>query len=98
MLVVDGEPTMRMLVTKVLDVLGCRAIETADAAASPALPVSRASCWTWLRILDRAALDDYTSPVQAANPNRPATKATCAFMFQLPALRTCPFLTIAVAS
>ncbi len=38
------------------------------------------------------------SPVQAVAPNRPATKVACAGMSRPPTSRTCPFLTIAMAS
>ena len=37
-------------------------------------------------------------PVQAIVPNRPATKGTWARMSRPPTSRTCPFLTIAMAS
>lgn len=37
-------------------------------------------------------------PVHAVTPNRPATKVACARMSRPPTSRTCPFLTIAMAS
>ena len=51
-----------------------------------------------LQTPDRVKLGDHGLLVQAATPNRLATRMACAFMSRLPTLCTCPFLIIAIAS
>jgi CheY-like chemotaxis protein len=73
-LIVDDEPTVRMLITEVLEGLGCAAIEVAD--ANSALKVLQSNVRIDLLITD-VGLPGSLTGLQMARIDRPDLKVLC---------------------